>query len=97
MEINFYQTIKSLRKERGVTQEELATCAEANYTPKERHAIRKAVYDMFHLVFSDGDFGFWENRLASTYLYHLNSNPLFKALENDSRLVGIKERLLAMD
>ena len=145
-----------------MAESRLTTCAEANYTPKERHAIRKAVYDMFHLVFSDGDFGFWENRLASicrglalcsaemgeldrafaeleemcdhlekyanfscidhtspmvkglhyddsqvgrshenslasTYLYHLNSNPLFKALENDSRLVGIKERLLAMD
>ena len=48
-----------------VTESRLTTCPEAGYTPKERHAIRKAIYDIFHIVFSDGDFGFWENRLAS--------------------------------
>ncbi len=141
-----------------MAESRLTTCVEAGYTPKERHTIRKAIYDMFHIVFSDGDFGFWENRLAhlcrdmaicsseegeidqafaeleemcdhldkydqfssidhtspmvkglhyedaqvgrsnecslaSSYLYHLNANPLFKILENDSRLVAIKERL----
>lgn len=48
-----------------VTESRLTTCPEAGYTPKERHTIRKAIYDIFHIVFSDGDFGFWENRLAS--------------------------------
>ena len=48
-----------------VTESRLTTCPEAGYTPKERHAIRKAIYDIFHIVFSDSDFGFWENRLAS--------------------------------
>ena len=48
-----------------MTESRLTTCPEAGYTPKERHAIRKAIYDIFHIVFSDGDFGFWENRLAS--------------------------------
>lgn len=43
----------------------LTRCPEANYTPQERHAIRKAIYDMFHIVFSDGDFGFWEDRLST--------------------------------
>ncbi len=141
-----------------MAESRLTTCIEAGYTPKERHTIRKAIYDMFHIVFSDGDFGFWENRLAhlcrdmaicsseaedidqafaeleemcdhlekydnftcidhtspmvkglhyedaqvgrsnecslaSSYLYHLNANPLFKILENDSRLAAIKERL----
>ena len=42
----------------------LTQCPEANYTAEERHAIRKAIYDMFHIVFSDGDFGFWEDRLS---------------------------------
>ena len=48
-----------------VAESRLTTCPEAGYTPAERHAIRKAIYDIFHIVFSDGDFGFWENRLAS--------------------------------
>jgi len=42
----------------------LTQCAEAGYTAQERHAIRKAIYDIFHIIFSDGDFGFWEDRLA---------------------------------
>ena len=141
-----------------MAESRLTTCPEANYTPKERHAIRKAIYDIFHIVFSDGDFGFWENRLASacrglalcsveaceldraiaeldemcdhlekyadfscidhtspmvkglhyeeaqvsrtterslasTYLEHLNTNPLLKQLENDPRMAAIKKRL----
>ena len=42
----------------------LTRCPEANYSAEERHAIRKAIYDMFHIVFSNGDFGFAEDRLA---------------------------------
>lgn len=42
----------------------LTRCPEANYSAEERHVIRKAIYDMFHIVFSDGDFGFAEDRLS---------------------------------
>ena len=42
----------------------LTQCPEANYSAEERHAIRKAIYDMFHIIFSDGDFGFAEDRLS---------------------------------
>ena len=42
----------------------LTRCAEAGYSAGERHAIHKAIYDMFHIVFSDGDFGFAEDRLS---------------------------------
>ena len=42
----------------------LTQCPEANYSAEERHAIRRAIYDMFHIVFSDGDFGFAEDRLS---------------------------------
>ncbi len=42
----------------------LTRCAEAGYTAEDRHRIRKAIYDVFHVIFSDGDFGFWEDRLA---------------------------------
>ena len=40
-------------------------CPEAGYTAEERHAIRETLYTFYHLIFSDGDFGFWENRLGS--------------------------------
>ena len=46
------------------TESCLTRCAEAGYTAEDRHRIRKAIYDVFHVIFSDGDFGFWENRLA---------------------------------
>lgn len=42
----------------------LTRCPEANYSAEERHAIRRAIYDMYHIVFSDGDFGFAEDRLS---------------------------------
>ena len=40
-------------------------CSEAKYTANEKHAVNETVYNFFHMVFSDGDFGFWENRLAT--------------------------------
>ena len=39
-------------------------CAAAGYTPAERHEARKMLYDMFCMIFRDGDFGFWHDRLA---------------------------------
>lgn len=141
-----------------MAESQLTTCPEANYSPEERHAIRKSIYDIFHIVFSDGDFGFWENRLASIcrglalcsieagqidrafaelaemcdhleryaqftcidhtspmvkglhyedaqvgrsserslasiYLNHLSVNPIFQKLEENERLLAIKNRL----
>jgi len=46
------------------TENRLTQCAEASYTAEDRHKIRKAIYDIFNVIFSDGDFGFWEERLA---------------------------------
>ena len=39
-------------------------CPEAKYTAEERHKIRETIYKFYHMIFSDGDFGFWENRLG---------------------------------
>ena len=39
-------------------------CPEAGYTAEERHSIRETLYKFYHLIFSDGDFGFFENRLG---------------------------------
>ena len=42
----------------------MVQCPEAGYTAAERHSIRETVYRFYHMIFSDGDFGFWENRLG---------------------------------
>ena len=39
-------------------------CPEAEYSSEERHYIRETIYKIYQLIFSDGDFGFWENRLG---------------------------------
>lgn len=38
---------------------------ESAYTPDDAHTIHETTYTFFYTVFSDGDFGFWENRLAT--------------------------------
>jgi hypothetical protein len=38
--------------------------SEADYSAEQRHQARKLIYDFYHLVFSDSDFGFWEDRLG---------------------------------
>ncbi|MBE6560377.1 MAG: helix-turn-helix transcriptional regulator [Ruminococcaceae bacterium] len=42
----------------------LLSCPEAGYTAEERHRMRRQLYDFYHVIFSDGDFGFWEDRLG---------------------------------
>ena len=42
----------------------LYDCPEAGYTLEEKHAMWKKLYDMVGMIFSDGDFGFYEDRLA---------------------------------
>ena len=42
----------------------LANCREADIGANERYVMTRSVYDVFNIVFSDGDFGFWEERLA---------------------------------
>lgn len=37
---------------------------EAGYTHEEKHTLWRSLYDMFHIVFADGDFGFFNDRLA---------------------------------
>lgn len=39
-------------------------CPESEYTAEERHDIRETLYKFYHMIFSDGDFGWWENRLG---------------------------------
>lgn len=47
-----------------VTESCLSQCTEEIYPAEERYNIRRTIWNMFHLVFPEGDFGFWEDRLA---------------------------------
>jgi len=42
----------------------LIQCEEAGYTARQRHEARKLIYDFYHMMFSESDFGFWEDRLG---------------------------------
>ncbi len=42
----------------------LIDCPEAGYTFEEKHSMLKMLYDMIGMIFSDGDFGFFDDRLA---------------------------------
>lgn len=42
----------------------LIQCREANYSAEQRHQARKLIYDFYYMIFSDGDLGFWEDRLG---------------------------------
>lgn len=44
--------------------ERLISTPEGNYTDAEKHEMERKIYQLFYLVFEDGDFGFWEARLA---------------------------------
>ena len=39
-------------------------CTDTEYTHEEKHAMWETLYNMFHMIFSNKDFGFWHDRLA---------------------------------
>lgn len=47
----------------------LVECEECGYTPTQKHDAMKSLYDIIHIVFSAGDFGFMEYLLARICLY----------------------------
>ena len=42
----------------------LLDCKDAGYTSEEKHAMWNSLYDIFHMIFTDKDFGFYNDRLA---------------------------------
>ncbi len=38
--------------------------AKSGYTNEEKHTMWNSLYDMFHMIFTNGDFGFYYDRLA---------------------------------
>ena len=42
----------------------LLDCKDSGYTHEEKHAMWNSLYDMFHMIFTDKDFGFYNDRLV---------------------------------
>mgnify|MGYP003302278683 CR=1 FL=1 len=69
----------------------LIDCKEAGYTHEEKHTMLKSLYDMFHIIFSNEDFGFYNDRLTRiSFFMALESG---KAGEFD-RAIGELEKMV---
>lgn len=69
----------------------LIDCKDAGYTHAEKHTMLKSLYDMFHIIFSNEDFGFYNDRLTRiSFFMALESG---KAGEYD-RAIGELEKMV---
>jgi transcriptional regulator with XRE-family HTH domain len=74
-----------LCSEISVTLDLLLYCEAAGYTAEERHEGQRFLYDLYHMIFKNGDFGFWEDRLGR----------LCYAMAKDSMAEGNHDRALS--
>ncbi len=76
----------------GVTLKTLLHCKEAKYTAEECHDAYQMLYTLYHMIFKNGDFGFWEDRLGRI-CFHLAE---YSTAENDlDRALDELEEMLA--
>ena len=75
----------------------LIDCPEAGYTFEEKHSMLKMLYDMIGMIFSDGDFGFFDDRLARISFFmaaqSAKSGEFEKALDELEMLISHLEKL----
>lgn len=75
----------------------LIDCPEAGYTFEEKHSMLKMLYDMIGMIFSNGDFGFYEDRLARISFFmaaqSAKSGRFEKALDELEMLIAHLEKL----
>ena len=73
----------------------LIDCREAGYTHEEKHTMLRTLYDMFHMIFPNKDFGFWNDRLARiSFFMAIESGELKqfdKALEELEQMLSHME------
>ena len=75
----------------------LYDCPEAGYTLEEKHSMWKKLYDMVGMIFSDGDFGFYEDRLARISFFmaaqSAKAGKFERALDELEMLIAHLEKL----
>ncbi|MBE6654407.1 MAG: helix-turn-helix transcriptional regulator [Ruminococcaceae bacterium] len=64
---------------------------DAPYTAKEKYQMRKSLYNIFHIIFSDGDFGYWEDRLGRLCFFMACDS--MELGENEQALVELEKML----
>ena len=70
----------------------LIDCKDAGYTHEEKHTMLKSLYDMFHIIFSNEDFGFYNDRLTRiSFFMALESG---KVGEFDRAIVELEKMVL---
>ena len=73
----------------------LLDCEEAGYTHEEKHSMLHTLYDMFYMIFSEKDFGFWHDRLARiSFFMALESG---KAGQFEKALAELEQMLVHME
>ena len=75
----------------------LIDCPEAGYTFEEKHSMLKMLYDMIGMIFSDKDFGFFDDRLARISFFmaaqSAKAGKLERALDELEMLIAHLEKL----
>ncbi len=75
----------------------LLDCPEAGYTSQEKHSMWKLLYDMVGMIFTDKDFGFFDDRLARISFFmaaqSAKSGEFEKALDELETVIAHLEKL----
>ncbi|MBQ8746911.1 MAG: helix-turn-helix domain-containing protein [Clostridia bacterium] len=69
----------------------LLKCKESGYTHEQKHTAWKNLCEVFCMIFPDGDFGFWEERLARVCFFM--SMESMKMGEHDRALDELEQML----
>ena len=75
----------------------LLDCPEAGYTFEEKHSMWKTLYDMIGMIFTDKDFGFFDDRLARISFFmaaqSAKAGKFERALDELEMLIAHLEKL----
>lgn len=83
----------------GVTLKTLLNCKEAGYTAGECHESYQMLHTLYHMIFENGDFGFWEDRLGRICFhlaeYSIAENNLDRAMNELEEMLTHLEKAQA--
>ena len=59
----------------------LLDCKASGYTHGEKHAMLHTMYEIFHMIFPNSDFGYWNDRLAKLCFFMARESAVLGAFE----------------
>lgn len=66
----------------------LLDCQESKYSHEEKHSLWTTLYDMFHLIFPNRDFGVWNERLAKVSFFMAMESAKCEEFERTIKELG---------